>query len=311
MGNKNRRKKIQSIILFLIYYSILFCVNNASADNLSNKSISVTATVAGSSSPAPVVVSSGGGGGGNFGSVGDSVIFKGIAYPGSTINLTQDGVVVATVPASPDATFQISIKGLSTGTYSFGIQGVDSDGRKSLLLTYAIYIASGVTTTVDGFFLPPTLSIDKSEVKRGDTITVVGRSVPQAKVNVVFNSETNLVKKTIANELGVFIYKLNTIELAFGNHEVKAQASSATDSTPFSQSLGFKVGNTNVAFKNQTGVGICSRYNVNCDTKINLVDFSIMVYWFHRSSPPKNVDLNGDGKVDLSDFSILAYNWKQ
>ncbi len=310
MGNKNSTKKI----IYFIHFSFLFCIlclGYVSAIVITRtNTITVTAVV-------PTIIqspngggNSGGGGGGISGPVtpiGNSVVFKGIAYPGSTINLTKDGVVVATVPSAPDATFEILLNGINTGTYNFGIQAIDTDGRKSLLLTYSTYISANVTTTINGLFLPTTLSIDKSEVKRGDSLTVVGRSAPQANVNVVFNSETNLIKKTVANALGVFVYKLNTIELEYGDHEVKAQAITSTDSTSFSQSLGFKVGNNNVSMSEKSTT--CPKYDVNCDKKVNLVDFSIMAYWFRRSNPPKNVDLNNDGKVDLADFSILAYRW--
>jgi hypothetical protein len=47
---------------------------------------------------------------------------------------------------------------------------------------------------------------------------------------------------------------------------------------------------------------------------VNLVDFSIAAYWYKR---PLSADfkvkeaakLNGDGKIDLVDFSIMAYYW--
>jgi hypothetical protein len=39
------------------------------------------------------------------------------------------------------------------------------------------------------------------------------------------------------------------------------------------------------------------------------VDFSVVAYWYKRTGPPANVDLNKDGRVDLIDFSIMAYNW--
>ncbi len=51
------------------------------------------------------------------------------------------------------------------------------------------------------------------------------------------------------------------------------------------------------------------RGDVNRDGKIDLVDFSIAVYWYKRFNPPVSVDLNSDGKVDLTDFSILVFNW--
>ncbi len=49
--------------------------------------------------------------------------------------------------------------------------------------------------------------------------------------------------------------------------------------------------------------------DVNADGRVDLVDFSIMAYWYGRPHPPALVDLNADGKVDLVDFSIIAYHW--
>lgn len=56
----------------------------------------------------------------------------------------------------------------------------------------------------------------------------------------------------------------------------------------------------------------CFKYDLNCDGRVNLVDFSILAYWWKRpltAVAKQRVDFNGDGKVDLVDFSILAYHW--
>ena len=59
----------------------------------------------------------------------------------------------------------------------------------------------------------------------------------------------------------------------------------------------------------ETDNPIEKKSDVNSDTKINLVDFSILAYWYKRESPPTNVDLNADGKIDLVDLSIMAFYW--
>jgi hypothetical protein len=51
--------------------------------------------------------------------------------------------------------------------------------------------------------------------------------------------------------------------------------------------------------------------DLNCDQYIDIVDFSIMYYWFDKDNPPTRVDLNKDGKVDIYDFSIMAYYWHE
>jgi hypothetical protein len=49
--------------------------------------------------------------------------------------------------------------------------------------------------------------------------------------------------------------------------------------------------------------------DLNKDGKIDLIDFSVLAYWYGRMRAPASVDLSGDGTIDLSDFSILAYYW--
>ncbi|MFH1246675.1 MAG: dockerin type I repeat-containing protein [Candidatus Liptonbacteria bacterium] len=51
--------------------------------------------------------------------------------------------------------------------------------------------------------------------------------------------------------------------------------------------------------------------DVSRDGRVDIVDFSILGYWYKRSSPPAKVDLNKDGKINLIDFSIMAYYWSR
>ena len=55
----------------------------------------------------------------------------------------------------------------------------------------------------------------------------------------------------------------------------------------------------------------CSGADFNHDTKVNSIDFSILLAFWKTSWPFKNpcVDLNNDKKVDSVDFSILMYQW--
>ena len=46
----------------------------------------------------------------------------------------------------------------------------------------------GATVEIKNLFLTPTISIDKSEVKRGETIAISGQSVPNADITVTLPS---------------------------------------------------------------------------------------------------------------------------
>jgi len=253
----------------------------------------------------------GGGGGGIPPSIQTAVIFRGLAYPKSTITLLKDAQVAAATPASPDASFQITISNITGGIYSFGVWAEDSKGIRSITQTFTVSVASGVTTVVSGIFLPPTINIDKSEVKKGDILNIFGFSAPKAQVSVFVNSDEEIMEKTSTDNSGVWLHKFDTSAVDKGDHSTRARSSLNGDISVYSQLAFFKVGDKNVT---AGGQGCRVRADLNGDCKVNLIDFSILAYWYNRplTDAAKNkVDLNTikDGKVDLIDFSIMAYYW--
>jgi hypothetical protein len=71
----------------------------------------------------------------------------------------------------------------------------------------------------------------------------------------------------------------------------------------------FTVGTENVAEPRTAASLPANSGDIDNDNHVDLVDFSIMAYWYGRSGFPAAYDLNGDGKIDLADFSIMAYYW--
>lgn len=255
----------------------------------------------------------GGGGGGDGGGAiiapsGTSVIFSGRAYPLSKVVLLKDAQFVVQTIAGPDSNFSINLSNLSAGSYIFSIYGEDKDGRRSNLFSFSISITANVTTNVGGIFIAPTIAIDKIEVKKGDNISIFGQTASQSDVTIVVNSEEEYFAKTKSDKDGVYLYNFDTSPLDFGSHSTKSKVSLSGSVSTFSNILSFKVGTKNVLAPKPIEKKII-RGDVNIDARVNLVDFSIVAYWYKRPSPPTKVDLNGDGKVDLVDFSILAYYW--
>jgi hypothetical protein len=256
----------------------------------------------------------GGGGGGGVGGGGyvppavvTQVTFSGNAYPLSKVSILKDGQLAITTIAGPDAKFNISLSGLSSGNYTFAVFGEDNQGRRSSLFTFPVFITQGATTNVSGIFIAPTIAVDKSEVKRGDNIAIFGQSVPNSEVTISVNSDEEFFNKVNADASGTYLYNFDTSLLEIGQHTTKSKAALNGEITSFSQALGFTVGTKNVAAALPTK---CSaKADLDNDCRVNLVDFSILAYWYKRPSPPASVDLNGDGKVDLVDFSIMAYYW--
>jgi hypothetical protein len=240
----------------------------------------------------------------------DVAIFKGIAYPGSVVSLLKNGTIVAESPAAPNGTFEIRLRNLTQGTYSFGVRAEDVERLTSKLLTFSIYVTEGIVTVVDGIFIPPTITSDKVEVKYGDAILFSGRSVPDAEVRLSFDAGSEILKRTRANAEGRWTYSLSSVEVGLGDRDAKARSITTGDLSPYSQELDFRVGDTNrLRAKLSELSGFRRRCDLNNDNRVNLLDFSIMAFWYKRSGFPVKVDLSTDGQINLTDLSILAYCW--
>ncbi len=300
MNNNNIYRKF--LILLFIISLVLPQLTNA-GNLLEIRSIIISATVGNT-----VIPPGGGGGGGGGGiSVPTTVNISGMAYPSSKIFILKDAIIVATTIADPTARFSVSLKNLDVGTYNFSIYGEDNKGTKSLTFSFPIYVTSGTIINISGVFLSPTISLDKLEVKHGDNINVYGQTTPNSDVEIFFNSKAELKKKIKSDNTGLYNYTLNTTLLELGEHSVKSKTIIEDEIKGESNRVSFIVGLIN-KFKNDYVCGKL-RGDLNCNKRVNIVDFSIMAFWYEKNNPPKNIDLNNDGKISLIDFSIMAYNW--
>lgn len=263
--------------------------------------------------PTPASGGGGGGGGGSTSTVSPStgsggINFSGRAYPRSAIVILKDAQVVTTTVADSAADFKVSLLGLTPGNYFFSVYSEDDKGRRSNPITFPVSVTLGAVTDITGIFITPTIAVDKSQVKKGDTLAIFGQTTAKSDVTIQVNSEETLFAKTKADAGGVYLYNFDTAPLEYGDHSTKSKASLNNEISSFSPVVAFKVGTQNIAATVTTSK--CTKKgDQNGDCKVNLVDYSIIAYWYKRLNVPLKVDLNGDGKVNLVDFSILAYNW--
>ena len=113
--------------------------------------------------------------------------------------------------------------------------------------------------------------------------------------------------QTISDQQGRYQYSLDTSSLEFGDYSAEAVASlQGSFSGITSAQVNFTIAAKTI-LKEPT---VCPfGGDLNNDCFVNLIDFSILIFWFDRPDVPSQVDLNGDGKADLVDFSIMAYHW--
>jgi hypothetical protein len=259
--------------------------------------------------PAPAPAPSSPGGGGGM-AILTGASFSGRAYPLSKITLLKDGQIVASTVAGPDANFSISLTNLGSGSHNFAVYGEDGAGRRSSLLTFPVTVSYGALTDIGGIFIAPTIAVDKSEVRKGDNIAIFGQTAAKAEVTLEVNSDEPIFAKTASDKNGVYLYNLDTSVLDLGRHLAKSKSALGNSLSPYGQAVGFKVGTENVSAASPTSFN--SKADFNGDSRVNLVDFSILAYWYKRplaAGVAAKVDLNGDGKIDIKDFSILAYWW--
>lgn len=252
-----------------------------------------------------ITVSSGGssgGGGGGGATQTTKVILQGRAYPSSTVTILKDGQIATVAKADNSANFKAEITNITAGVWTFGIWSEDKYNNKSITFSFTATVVANMTTSISGIFLPPTIQIDKNNVKKGDILNIIGQTAPQTTVELTVNSEEPITVGNINPDTqGVWFHAFDTSELEYGNHTTRAKATAKDDAmSSYSNSLSFTVGNVSA---------FCSKNpDINNDKRINLVDFSILLYnW----GIPKKIqaDINCDRKVNLVDFSILMYYW--
>lgn len=244
----------------------------------------------------------GGGGGGGWIPPPEEtkVIIKGKAYPGAKVTFLQDGSFIVTRNADNLANFETEITDITPGLWTFSLWAEDNQGRKSITFSFTVNIIAKMTTTISGIFLPPTIELSKVNLQKGETLDVYGQTAPESEVSTHVESP-ELIKETKANEEGEWLQGINTGILGEGMHTSRAKAVSPEGlASSFSRLLTFYVGDI------IPGI-ICPNADFNGDGRVNLVDFSILLYWWGKPNPC--VDQNQDGIVNFPDFSIMLYYW--
>lgn len=297
-------KCFKKIAIFLLINTFLLPLSFDSSICISQDEVSITAQVQGNGNQN---TNQGGGGGGGSSAPGPSITtinFSGKAYPNRLVTLLKGAQIIATTYAGSNANFEISYTGLSSGTHQFSLYSEDYLGTTSNIISFPISISQGVIITVSGIFIPPTIDVDLSQVKKGDNITILGQSKPQAEISIVVNSPQEFFVQTTADDDGLYSSTFDSSLLEFGQHFTKSKSIYQQEISGYSKSVSFLVSQQSIP--KQGGI---SQGDVNSDNKVDLVDFSILAYWYNRSEPPENTDLNDDNLINLIDFSILAYYW--
>lgn len=234
------------------------------------------------------------------------VVIKGKAYPGAEIHLLQDGEIIGLTKANSLADFTFIISDITSGVSTFGFWAEDKYGMRSIFLTVTFQVVPDAVTTISGIYLPPTIKTDQVSVSKGEVITIFGQTVPETDVYIHIASDNEIIKEIQSDRMGVWTLLLDTTPLEENDfHVAKAffqtESFGASVKSGFGRFVSFYVGE-------QVPDGeLCPGADLNKDGKVNLLDFSILLY--HWGTGDLCADQNHDGAVGLADFSIMMYYW--
>jgi hypothetical protein len=237
------------------------------------------------------------------------VIINGYAFPRSTVSILVDGTVADTVTADGSGEFTVELDEIARGVYTFGVYAVDRQGVRSSTFSTTFSVTGARGSTLSNVNVMPSIKVTPNPVTAGQQLTLTGYAIPNALItleNQLDKSSVTLKTYTTNSDSnGAWSITIDSTGFKNGTYKTRAKAE---------QTSGDLV-KTNFSGYTFYGVGQAAEgprtSDLNRDGKVNLIDFSILLFWWNsdggNSNPP--ADINADGKVSLTDFSILIFNW--
>ncbi|MFZ6036405.1 MAG: dockerin type I repeat-containing protein [Patescibacteria group bacterium] len=239
----------------------------------------------------------------------DTIIqFSGLAYPGGTVTIRQDGIVIATPTANSSASFSSSTI-VTPGTHTYTLVGQDTQGRIGATVSYTLTFGEGTTTAVSNIFLGPTMALSIASITEAESVVVQGISVPSSTVTMYIVStlagggSASQQFTVTANAQGAWTRTIAGSTLSAGSHIITPRATSGAQTSVDGPALVLAVAAVDQCAASTPG-------DINCDGSVDIVDFSILLYFWNATNPSQaRADINADTTVNVIDFSILLYYW--
>lgn len=258
---------------------------------------------------------SGGGGGGSqnndqgpFESGEATIVISGLAPASTEVTILVDGQQAGTTNVNRDGSFSITFDDVARGAYTFGIFAEDNAGGRSSTFSTSFTVSGNRISNLSGITITPTIQVKPNPVDLGETAVASGVTLPGATVTIENQRQGTVASRqtftTTSGSNGAWSYDIQTVGFPQDTYELRVKADGGN--------LGSKTGFSNFV---PYGVGqkadIPLNADLNRDGRVNLTDFSILLFWWGTaggsSNPP--ADINQDGSVSLTDFSILLFNW--
>ncbi len=284
--------------------------NNTNGDRCSLSCEQEEDPISSTTPPVPPSTPSGdgGGSGGNVPIRAQTqIVFEGKAYPNVSVQILKDGQLVGIAQSDSEAKFSYLVSNATPGPTTFGFWAEDAKKIRSITQTTTFQVTQNAVTNVGNVYLPPTIRALVNKVRPGAEIAIDGTTVPSAVVNILLDKSKIPTHMATSSSNGAWDMKIPTTGMTpeifhtlIPFFEIHPGGSAAKLKSTNGLSLNIFVGNNEVTNR-------AVRADINNDGKVNMVDFSMLL--FHWGSTSTIADLNSDGKVNIADFSVLLFNW--
>lgn len=231
---------------------------------------------------------------------------SGFGPVGGFVTLTENSTPVGTTVAGGTGAFVFQLTAIDPGIHTYQIYATDSLNRSTSQTSLSLFLIAGNLTTASNILLSSSMSLDKAEITSGQTLVISGSTKPSTQLNLFL--ESPLQSFTIpVDSTGNWSYTLSssfTQALTPGEYRVYSVVQDILGyQSNISNTLSFTVRINDPT--NPAPCGDISRGDLNCDSRVNLTDFSILLYYWNTNQ--RRGDINSDGKVNLTDFSIMMF----
>jgi hypothetical protein len=219
--------------------------------------------------------------------------------PDTFLVFSESSAVLGTDVANLIGGFNRLFTGLQPTNHRITVYGIDSNNLTTSSYPLYIYTAGFQETTISNILLSPTLQINSSTFLPGEPIIASGSALPNALITLFVDTPIRTYYASSSAE-GSWSYSItNTDEFVYGDYRIYALAQNEYGlQSLISNSINFSLRPTLVP--EGTSCGDISQGDLNCDSAINLTDFSIIMYYWGTADLA--ADINADGLVSLSDF---------
>ena len=202
--------------------------------------------------------------------------------------------------------FSRYFSGIPGGTHYLSFYGIDQANRNTSTISVVLDTPIYQLTTLTDQLLSPTIAVDDVAIDPGEPIYATGSAAPDTTINLFTDSPLRSYATTADVDGNWTVTITDSSGYVPGDYRLYAMAQTGTGlQSLFSPAVLFTLTPTSVG--SGTACGDISEGDLNCDTLVNLADFSILMYYWGTISPA--ADINLDGAVNLTDFSVMMYYW--